>query len=136
MRILHAGHGDVGGVDGAEAGTRSRRAHDPRTARRQPLPLHGVSQHRQSGASGRKSDAAHGLSGHAEERDMYDFEYHLPQSVADASSALAKQADGKLLAGGMSLLPALKQRLAQYAALVDLNRVQALQELRRDGDTL
>jgi carbon-monoxide dehydrogenase medium subunit len=67
---------------------------------------------------------------------MYDFEYHRAQSVADAARALAGQTDAKLLAGGMSLLPALKQRLAQYAALIDLNKVEALQEVRRDGETL
>lgn len=67
---------------------------------------------------------------------MYDFEYHRARSVADAASRLAEQADARLLAGGMSLLPALKQRLAQYAALIDINRVDALQSIRRDGDTL
>ena len=67
---------------------------------------------------------------------MYDFEYHRAQSVADAANKLAGQSDAKLLAGGMSLLPALKQRLAQCPALVDLNRVEALQSIRRDGDAL
>jgi carbon-monoxide dehydrogenase medium subunit len=67
---------------------------------------------------------------------MYDFDYHRAGSVADAADRLARQADAKLLAGGMSLLPALKQRLAQYAALIDLNRVEVLQSIRRDGDTL
>ena len=67
---------------------------------------------------------------------MYDFEYHRAESVADAASRLTGQADARLLAGGMSLLPALKQRLAQYAALVDLNRVDALQSIRRDGAAL
>ena len=67
---------------------------------------------------------------------MYDFEYHRAQSVTDAASELAGRADVKLLAGGMSLLPALKQRLAQPSELVDLNRVDALQGIRRDGDTL
>ena len=67
---------------------------------------------------------------------MYDFEYHRAQSVADAAGKLAAEREAKLLAGGMSLLPALKQRLAQYTALVDLNRVDALQSLRRESDML
>lgn len=67
---------------------------------------------------------------------MYDFEYHRARSVADAATVLARADDTKLLAGGMSLLPALKQRLARYSALVDLNRIDALQEIRREGDAL
>ena len=67
---------------------------------------------------------------------MYDFDYHRAQSVPEAASELARRADVKLLAGGMSLLPALKQRLAQYAALVDLNRIEALHGIRRNGDAL
>ena len=67
---------------------------------------------------------------------MYDFQYHRARSVKDAAHELSARADAKLLAGGMSLLPALKQRLARYAALVDLNRIEALQGIRRDGETL
>ena len=67
---------------------------------------------------------------------MYDFEYQRARSLRDAASALGRRTDAKLLAGGMSLLPALKQRLAQYGAVIDLNRVETLQGIRRDGGKL
>ena len=44
---------------------------------------------------------------------MYAFDYHRPASVAEAVSLLQGAADGKLLAGGQTLIPTLKQRLAQ-----------------------
>ena len=44
---------------------------------------------------------------------MYDFEYQRPASLNDALSALNGAEDGKLLAGGHTLLPTLKQRLAR-----------------------
>ena len=47
---------------------------------------------------------------------MYAFNYQKPKSVADAAAALGKNADAKLLAGGQSLIAAMKLRLAQPAA--------------------
>jgi carbon-monoxide dehydrogenase medium subunit len=67
---------------------------------------------------------------------MYDFEYHKAKSLDEAASALAKHDDYKLLAGGMSLLPALKLRLARHAGLVDLGALGALKGVRREGDSL
>lgn len=67
---------------------------------------------------------------------MYDFDYRRPKSVEEARIALAMQGEQKLLAGGMSLLPVLKQRLARYDGLVDLSALRALQEIRREGETL
>jgi aerobic carbon-monoxide dehydrogenase medium subunit len=52
---------------------------------------------------------------------MKPFAYHQPSHVADAVKLLAEVAEGKPLAGGMTLIPTLKQRLAQPAALVDLS---------------
>lgn len=66
---------------------------------------------------------------------MYDFDYRRPQSVAEAAELIA-QPDYKLLAGGMSLIPVLKQRLAQHAGLVDLGAIAALKGIRREGDAL
>ena len=51
---------------------------------------------------------------------MYDFEYAKAQSVADANARLKATDGAKLLAGGMTLLPTIKLRLAKPAALVDL----------------
>ena len=43
---------------------------------------------------------------------MYAFEYHRPQSLADAAKLLAGASEAKLLAGGHTLIPTMKQRLA------------------------
>ncbi len=53
---------------------------------------------------------------------MYAFDFDRPTSVADAASALAAE-DAQLLAGGQTLIPTLKQRLAAPSRLVSLNRV-------------
>jgi carbon-monoxide dehydrogenase medium subunit len=66
---------------------------------------------------------------------MYDFEYHRPRSLDDAAKA-AGSGDVKVLAGGMSLLPALKMRLARYAGLVDLGAIDALKGIRREGEAI
>ena len=57
---------------------------------------------------------------------MYTFEYLRAQSVADAAKLLASKPEAKLLAGGHTLLPTMKLRLASPKALVDLGRVEAL----------
>jgi carbon-monoxide dehydrogenase medium subunit len=54
------------------------------------------------------------------------FEYHRPDSVRAAAALLAANPDAKLLAGGHSLIPAMKLRLASPAALVDLSGVDGL----------
>jgi carbon-monoxide dehydrogenase medium subunit len=54
------------------------------------------------------------------------FEYHRPDSVQAAAALLAADPDAKLLAGGHSLLPAMKLRLASPSALVDLGGVDGL----------
>ncbi len=43
---------------------------------------------------------------------MYEFSYHKPSSVADAAQAMGSADDPKILAGGQTLLPTMKQRLA------------------------
>jgi len=57
---------------------------------------------------------------------MYDFQYHKPASVDAAARILSDHDSYKPLAGGMSLIPALKMRLARYDALVDLGGIAAL----------
>ena len=51
---------------------------------------------------------------------MYDFNYKRASSVDDASSSVSNADEGKFVAGGMTLLPTLKQRLAMPSDLVDL----------------
>ena len=57
---------------------------------------------------------------------MYEFEYRRAASVADAVAELKRTPDAKPLAGGMTLLPTLKMRLAQPSELVDLGAIAAL----------
>jgi aerobic carbon-monoxide dehydrogenase medium subunit len=54
---------------------------------------------------------------------MYDFAYQKPASVDEAAKLLAADAEAKALAGGMTLLPVLKQRLNRPSMLVDLAKV-------------
>jgi len=65
-----------------------------------------------------------------------EFEYVAPQSLDEALAALRDGGeDAKLLAGGHSLLPLMKLRLAAPSLLVDLRRVPGLEGIRREGDT-
>ena len=66
---------------------------------------------------------------------MYTFEYHRPESLSGAVADLANP-DAKALAGGMTLLPTMKQRLASPAALIDLKSVHELAGIAREGDNL
>ena len=54
---------------------------------------------------------------------MYNFNYQKASSVADAAAKVAAAEDGSYLAGGQTILPTVKQRLAQPSDLVDLARV-------------
>jgi carbon-monoxide dehydrogenase medium subunit len=65
---------------------------------------------------------------------MHAFDYAAPQSVADAVAALGE--DAKLLAGGQTLLPTMKQRLAAPTKIVDLGKIAGLAEIKREGDSL
>src|SRR5579863_9558843 len=67
---------------------------------------------------------------------MYDFQYHRPQNIADAAKAVGGATDGKLMAGGMTLIPTLKQRLAKPTDLVDLGRIAELKGIKRDGNAV
>ena len=65
------------------------------------------------------------------------FEYHAPETVADAVTLLAELGDGaKVLAGGQSLVPMLALRLAVFEHLVDICRVAELQGIERRDDAL
>jgi carbon-monoxide dehydrogenase medium subunit len=65
------------------------------------------------------------------------FDYVAPTTVDDAVRALADAGeDAKVLAGGQSLLPVLRMRLAAPSTLVDLGRIAELRGIREDGDAL
>ena len=65
-----------------------------------------------------------------------DFEYYRAGSVAEACDLLAAHPGAKLLAGGHSLIPLLKLRLAAPAAVVDIGRVGALRGISNGGGAL
>jgi len=67
---------------------------------------------------------------------MYQFEYHKASSVDDALKKLSSADDGKILAGGMTLLPTMKQRLAAPSDLIDLAGVDDLKGIKVDGSTV
>ena len=66
---------------------------------------------------------------------MYEFDYTSPTSLDDAAGRLS-DAEAKLVAGGMTLIPTLKLRLAKPTALIDLAAIPALKGISEDGDTV
>lgn len=63
------------------------------------------------------------------------FGYESPRTVGEALALLASNPDAKILAGGHSLLPAMKLRLAAPSMLVDLGRIAGLRYIRHAGDS-
>ena len=62
-----------------------------------------------------------------------EFDYHAPATVEEAVALLGRLGgNGKILAGGHSLIPAMRFRLAQPGALVDINRIAGLSYLREE----
>lgn len=67
---------------------------------------------------------------------MYAFTYTKAKSLSDAGKLLAAHPEAKLLAGGMTLLPTLKQRLARPTHLVDIGHLAELRKIEAKGGTL
>src|SRR5437588_11733206 len=67
---------------------------------------------------------------------MYAFTHHSASSVSDAVSTLGANEDAKFLAGGQTLLPTMKQRLAAPPHLIDLGKVKELRGIEVSGDKL
>ncbi|NDA46017.1 MAG: carbon monoxide dehydrogenase, partial [Alphaproteobacteria bacterium] len=67
---------------------------------------------------------------------MQAFTYHRPTELSDVVKILADSEDPKLLAGGMTLLPTLKQRLAAPSDLIDLARIQNLHGICEDKNEI
>ncbi|MFM2043266.1 MAG: hypothetical protein RLY86_1842 [Pseudomonadota bacterium] len=65
---------------------------------------------------------------------MYAFDYHRPGTIADALALLADDPDARPIAGGQTLIPTLKQRLAMPTALVDLAGLPGLRTIAAEGD--
>jgi carbon-monoxide dehydrogenase medium subunit len=66
----------------------------------------------------------------------YAFHYTRAKSLADAEALLAKLPEAKLLAGGQTLIAAMKMRLAQPSDLIDISGLKELSFIRRTGDAL
>src|SRR5215510_13006769 len=71
-----------------------------------------------------------------EDAGMYSFTYHRPTTVRQAASLLAKNEDAKLLAGGHSLIPVMKLRLARPSAIIDISRVEGLSGIELKGRSI
>ncbi len=67
---------------------------------------------------------------------MYDFKYHRPGTVRQAANLLVKNEDAKLIAGGHTLVPVMKQRLASPPHLVDLSHIEGLNTIEMKGRSL
>ena len=65
-----------------------------------------------------------------------EFHYHQASSVDDAITLLNRFEDAKIVAGGHSLLPMMKLRMAEPAHLIDLNGLSELKQIRQDGDAI
>src|SRR4051812_24989237 len=114
MRLLYAWHDHDGGRSAAAPSACGRR-HDQERARRQFVPLHRLHQYRQS-------DPRHGRE------LMYPaaFRYVRPRTLDEARGVFGEASDAKYLAGGQTLIPAMRLRLAQPAELIDIARIPAL----------
>src|SRR3954468_18327757 len=67
---------------------------------------------------------------------MYEFKYHRPATVRQAANLLVKNEDAKLIAGGHTLIPVMKQRLASPPHVVDLSHIEGLDGIEMKGRSL
>ena len=67
---------------------------------------------------------------------MYDFRYHRPATLAEASALIVDCDDGVYLAGGQTLIAVLKQRLAQPSDVIDLAKIDGLDGIRPLGGVI
>jgi aerobic carbon-monoxide dehydrogenase medium subunit len=67
---------------------------------------------------------------------MYNFNYHQAKNVEDAAKLVSGAEDGKLMAGGMTLIPTLKQRLAKPSDVVDLGKIAELKGIKKEGNNI
>lgn len=65
---------------------------------------------------------------------MYNFSYQKVSSIADAVDAIQKAEDGKFVAGGQTMLPTMKHRLASPSDVIDLGGIDELKGISVDGD--
>ena len=142
VRLLHARHDDVGDRHGAPQGQRPRRAHHPPGARRQSVPLHRLPQHRQGDRGGRQSHEGHDTG---RRNRLRACGTESGNDLCTNSNIIARRrfgrrptcwprvAEAKLLAGGHSLIPAMKLRLAQAVGPHRHRRIEACRGIELEG---
>src|SRR5512138_2490632 len=99
------------------------------------------SRHSESGIwtclSGRRisgESSARRIKGGRDEMIQAQFDYLTPKTIDEAIGLLAQHSDdAKILAGGHSLIPAMKLRLAMPQVLIDIRRIRDLAYIREDG---
>jgi len=64
------------------------------------------------------------------------FDYEAPTTISDAINLLSRNSDAKILAGGQSLIPLMRFRLAEPALLIDINQIPDLSQIREDDGWL
>src|SRR5215472_5709689 len=67
---------------------------------------------------------------------MYAFTFHRPQTVRQAAGLLTKNPDAKLLAGGQTLLPTMKLRLAGPPQIIDMSLIEGLAGIEQSGRSI
>src|SRR6202045_4353234 len=67
---------------------------------------------------------------------MYEFKYHRPATVRQAANLLVKNEDAKLIAGGHTLIPVMKQRLASPPHMFDPSHIEGLDAIEMKGRSL
>src|SRR5260221_706146 len=67
---------------------------------------------------------------------MYNFNYHRASGLRQATNMLGKFEEAKLLAGGQTLLPTMKQRLASPTDIIDLNKIEGMSAIEVKGRNL
>jgi aerobic carbon-monoxide dehydrogenase medium subunit len=67
---------------------------------------------------------------------MYEFKFHRPTTVRQAAGLLARQEEAKLLAGGHTLIPTMKLRLAGPKHIIDMSKIEGLSGIEMKGRSL
>ena len=67
---------------------------------------------------------------------MYKFNYIKATSIEEASTALSSNPEAKILAGGMTLIPTMKQRLASPEQLIDIRHIEELKFIKNESDSI
>ena len=67
---------------------------------------------------------------------MYETTYHRASSVDEAATMFTKGSESKYLAGGHTLIPVMKQRLASPSDIIDLGKIKELIGIEASGDVL